>query len=345
MWEIRHAGAKGLGVFASRPIARGTRILAEEPWLEVKDARGVFAAVRRLNGRDKEAFLRLSISPVRRSSFRAWAHAATHVARQGLHDLIRVARENGRGLPQLLPNAISTILEYPAILSVFRNNNFDLGNRQAVFRHISRLNHACKPSAQGNFNTALGRFTIHALRPIEPGEEITISYLSEHGALKECRQQRLLSSYGFLCDCPACDTTTPRGRQSEARRLQLQASLHAWQEGITDGGLSGHVAELHIVESMLQMYQVEGIFGREVATTYLAAAELAAKAGMMDDVAEYVEKGLRMEKDCCGTDSPTFQASLERARGITTGLGASGARPVSNPEEPASHQVNYEPWM
>ncbi|KAF2766148.1 SET domain-containing protein [Teratosphaeria nubilosa] len=310
MWEIRHAGAKGLGVFASRAIARGTRIFAEQPLLEVKDERG----------------------------------AATHAARQGLHDLLRVARERGRGLTQLVPNATSIIFQYPAILSVFRNNNFDLGDRQAVFRHISRLNHACKPSAQGNFNAALGNFTIHALRPIDPGEEITISYLSEHGALKEYRQERLLSCYGFLCDCPACDTRTLRGRQSEARRLHLQASLHAWQEGTVDSGVSDHVAELHIVKSMLQMYQAEGISGREVATTYLAAAELAAKEGMTDDAAEYVEKGLRMEKDCCGLDSPTFHASLERARGIKTCLGASGARPAPNPEEPPSHQVYYEPW-
>ncbi|KAK5134688.1 hypothetical protein LTR08_006203 [Meristemomyces frigidus] len=210
---------------------------------------------------------------------------------------------------------------YPTVLNLFRNNNFDLGNgTQAVFGEISRLNHACVPNAQGNFNASLGSFTIHAVRPIEADEEITLSYLVEHGALSASRQSRLTDHYGFLCDCPACDMGSERGRKGEERRTRMQARLHEHAEGVAKRELPDLVAELEVMLEMVQMYEAEGIAGRELATMCLAVAELAAKVGRRDQVLEFSEKALRIDSDSVGTDSNLFHESLARVQAIGTSV-------------------------
>ena len=149
MYETRHAGVKGFGAFATRPIPRGTRIISERPLLAVDSERHVFAATRALSERDRSALLRLSISPIRRSSVLSWTETAWHVTRHAVLDIFRTRRDDGA--KTRLPSLIRTIGQYPTILNVFRNNNFDLGrgNGQAVFHDTSRLNHACVPNAQG----------------------------------------------------------------------------------------------------------------------------------------------------------------------------------------------------
>jgi hypothetical protein len=317
MYTIRHAGAgKGFGVFASTRIPQGTRIMAERPLLQVRNENEILNAFRRLGRDQRRELLQLSVSPIQRSSFWSWTENAWHVARQAFMDLLK-------------PNLTSTLEYTPTILGVFRNNNFDLGEAagHAVFREISRLNHACLPNAQANWleskpdvNEVEGRFTIHATRGIEVDEEITISYLSEHAALRESRQKKLLLGYGFLCDCPACNTSTKRGKEGEARRLRMQARLHAYAEEAGQAESVDPIAELDVLKDMLKMYRLEGIAGREVATMYLAAAELAGNAGRREEAAELAEKGVSLDRDCCGEDSPLYQASLGQAQVVRNKL-------------------------
>ena len=42
---------------------------------------------------------------------------------------------------------------------------------------ISRINHVCDCNCHHEWNAAIGMETIHALRPIACGEELTITYL------------------------------------------------------------------------------------------------------------------------------------------------------------------------
>ncbi|KAK4623858.1 hypothetical protein CLAFUW4_05880 [Fulvia fulva] len=167
-----------------------------------------------------------------------------------------------------------SLLKYPTLLSIFRNNNFDIGTgHQALFGEICRINHDCVPNCQGNFNQNLDRFTIHSIQPIQQNEELTISYLSEHGALKESRQGRLRQQYGFLCDCPACDAKSPRGKVGEDKRVDLQEMLHEFAEDAEQRAGPSAEAELRMMVRMIEVYESEGIAGRELATMCMTAAE------------------------------------------------------------------------
>ena len=43
----------------------------------------------------------------------------------------------------------------------------------AVFPRISRINHSCCPNCHQEWNASLGMETVHAIQPIEPGDEVS----------------------------------------------------------------------------------------------------------------------------------------------------------------------------
>lgn len=256
MYHIRHAGAKGLGVFATKLIPRGTRIMAEKPILTVKSERDLFAATRNITPSDREVLQTLSVNEntAPGSTLQEWIRMTWH--------MIQGSRVTKCGMP-----GFSDLREYQALLAVFRNNNFDIGNKtQAVFKEISRLNHSCVPNTQGNFNSNLGAFTIHSLKPIEADEEITLSYVETYATVRQSRQNALYAHYGFECACPACDMGKKRARDGERKRVALRErlqQLHAWQK---EGGKRDYDSEMELLGDMIRVFEDEGLAGRELGT-------------------------------------------------------------------------------
>lgn len=77
MFRVTNAGAKGFGIFATRPIARGTRILAEKPLLSVTNMdSSVLAVASRLSHEDRQRLLSLSTNDAKRKSLLRLAAAA-----------------------------------------------------------------------------------------------------------------------------------------------------------------------------------------------------------------------------------------------------------------------------
>ncbi|WPH04819.1 Hypothetical protein R9X50_00771600 [Acrodontium crateriforme] len=309
MYEIRRAGLKGYGVFAKTRIPRGTRIIAEPPSLLVRSERDVFAAGRRLAPEDRERLLRLSGNPAQKASVLSWMEVVWHALTGVDAERARLGtKTSGKKTPFW-----KSLAEYPTLLNIFRTNNFDLGTgRQATFSQISRFNHSCIPSAQGNFNTALNKFAIHATRTIDAGEEITLSYLAEQLAGRDSRREKLRVAYGFLCECGVCTTESARARASEVRRVALQDKLRIFAEEGAELAGSRLEMEFNLTMDLIALYEAEGLAGRELSTTYLGAAELAVKLNRTDDAEDLARKGLQIEKDCLGSDSPLYHESVAR---------------------------------
>ncbi|KAI0044065.1 SET domain-containing protein [Auriscalpium vulgare] len=72
-----------------------------------------------------------------------------------------------------------------------------------VFNDISRINHSCVPNAVFRWDGDSLTFEIRALRPIAPGEEVTLSYVHAC-ALYDERRSDLQQRYGFTCTCSSC---------------------------------------------------------------------------------------------------------------------------------------------
>ncbi|ETW06257.1 hypothetical protein H310_02551 [Aphanomyces invadans] len=78
----------------------------------------------------------------------------------------------------------------------------DLGGL-ALFPRFSMLNHSCDPSCALAYTDDTAQITVFALRPLGPGDELTISYLDATAPFKT-RQDELHTRYGFTCTCRRC---------------------------------------------------------------------------------------------------------------------------------------------
>ncbi|KAF2495771.1 SET domain-containing protein [Lophium mytilinum] len=312
IYEIRQAGAKGLGLFATNPIARGTRILSERPLLAIRqdqDVDGIFYAAKSLTKNDKKALLDLSgHSGGQHLELVRWMQ----VVWWNVKNLVGSVRQ-----PSTITSSIPSIRsmqEHMAIFNVFRSNSFNLGGRgriqQAVFDNVARINHSCLPNAQGNFHSTLGRFNVHALRDIKSGEEVTLNYLPELGAVAASRGSKLRKGYGFECDCVACDLTSARGKLGEERRAEERKRIKEFAATV-EKNAEGLVAELKMTERFIQLFEAEGITGREVASMYFEVAKLNVKLGRRDEAIQCAEKGLELDEYCIGSDHPTYEDGVE----------------------------------
>lgn len=267
MLEVRRAGAKGLGLFAKTAIQKGSRLISERPTLALltsKTASDIFPAAALISPADRRRVLDLSSH--NSSPFLRWSQVLGFTIKRLFTDLTQ------RTGPLIVPS-VRSLKEHLEILSIFRTNSFSIGGtsniHQAIFAKVARLNHSCVPNTQGNFHDGLGCFNVHATRDIKADEELTISYLPEHGASQSSRQKSLVDGYGFACDCPACDLTTPRGRDGESRRLAMQEELGEFARRIEETGIRSLKAELETTRSYIRLFEQEGIAGRELSTMYV----------------------------------------------------------------------------
>ncbi|KAL8821270.1 MAG: hypothetical protein Q9223_000643 [Gallowayella weberi] len=202
LYEVKETANKGLGVFATRDIPRGTRIMCDCPLIHVDHLAKPFVPtlVRKLPAEDQAKFTSL---------FGYWppgqkAEAERDFRRLSLNDTKLVSMED-----QL------------KIIAVFRYNGHRTDSGVAVCYHVGRLNHSCLPNAYHTWNNVIDRATVHAVQDIAKGEEILTTYLP--AALPRAqRQSQLLERWGFRCQCPACDSSSAFGKASDRRRKRLQ---------------------------------------------------------------------------------------------------------------------------
>ncbi|GAA5826845.1 hypothetical protein JCM5353_005417 [Sporobolomyces roseus] len=130
------------------------------------------------------------------------------------------------GQPTVLKscNGSSELLD---LLSRFSSNSFsltsptDLTNIGVTLSPLTALlNHSCPPNAVvvfPSFPTSTDRKTMKviAIRPIQKGEEVTISYVDTAG-LKSMRQKELRERYKFECGCEECEGKEERVDPREA---------------------------------------------------------------------------------------------------------------------------------
>jgi hypothetical protein len=192
MIEVRNSTGKGLGVFATTDIPRGTRVIAETAILKIDPGHGDATNILR-------AFESLSVS---KQSLYLQLHGFACA------EFRRAAeREMGQSW-EMMPEL------QRKVFSIFAANAFG-----DVFLLGSRINHSCIPNIDFAYNTSLAKETFHAVRDIAAGEELAISYNDGINRTKSQRQGEL-DKWGFTCTCPTCETTT-EGREREAKREQL----------------------------------------------------------------------------------------------------------------------------
>jgi len=121
--------------------------------------------------------------------------------------------------------------------NTFMGANMESGGPKAVALRIARVNHSCQPNAATIYDKTAQVDILFALKDIQPGEEIFISYYSHLLALgsaclsnsnpkwnlgKEFNylKNRILSGFGITCPAScSCNDPTIRALIHEARQL------------------------------------------------------------------------------------------------------------------------------
>jgi hypothetical protein len=190
--ERRESQGRGLGIFATGYIPRGTRIVAEPALLKVSrdttDAKDIVRAFESLSSSQKKSYLELH------------DYACDLFKRAAEREMDR----DWEKIPEL----------HRKVLGVWAANAFG-----SVFLLGSRINHSCTPNVNFAYNSALEKETYHAVRDIKAGEELTIMYINGTNRTRSQRQDEL-ENWGFQCSCSACEDT-PQGGKKEKKRVEL----------------------------------------------------------------------------------------------------------------------------
>ena len=107
-----------------------------------------------------------------------------------------------RAIPQHYPQEFRG--EIAKIASIFETNAFNIIS--TTEGGISGIFSSASPNANQIWNSRIESLTIHAIKDILIGEEITISYVST--MLDRDQRQSVLQYYGILCTCAACDASS-----------------------------------------------------------------------------------------------------------------------------------------
>lgn len=204
--EVRSAGeGRGLGVFAARDLLAGERLVAESPlvhWPNPRATQNSYMALEAIVSR---------LDATRTQQFWAFGQSSD------VHGDAKTVKGTW------LTNALAIVYNgQPAEQA----QTADGPGEAAMFLRVSRFNHHCAPSCHYEWNNALRQMTVHVLRNVRAGEELTLSYLAPSGRVKTERQGMLLKDFGFLCDCSKCSLTGAALAQSNGNQKAIGDLRH-----------------------------------------------------------------------------------------------------------------------
>ncbi|SCO54450.1 uncharacterized protein FFNC_15518 [Fusarium fujikuroi] len=268
---------KGKGLVASNKILKGTRILSEEPVIRVPD-----------NAPDSSA-LRASI-------------------RRQVDELTSDQRRDFLSMCNVYPS--DTASQY---LGIVRTNALPIGTGGGIFLAACRSNHACDNNAQKAWNDSIGRHTIHALRDIDKGEEITITYI---GVLnnRRNRQEVLRKKFKFTCLCRLCSLPAHLSAESDRRLdeiLKLDGCIG--KEGLM-GILSDPKRILGYVDRQVRLYNEQGPDDVGLPRAFFDAAQICAAHGDLARARVFTERAAAGWLVLEGDDSLRVRNTRQLAR-------------------------------
>lgn len=311
LYTIQEVPDKGLGLIAAVTIERGTRILSEAPLLKIP------------------------------SSIRSFKHL-----RRLLSENVASLTEEDRAQFYSLRNSRTD--EKSRELGIARTNALPLGSEadaSAIFPIASRINHACIQNAQNTWNEALQRLTIHAVRDIEKGEEITICYLRER-VNRGARRRALQKSFSFSCTCQICFLPAPRRESSDKRLDEIQRIDQEIGSGMLM--MLSPLKALHDVRRLLALCKEEGIADGTIPRAYYDAFQIAVFQGDAARGRAFANRAVASRIIQEGEDSPTVHQQKRLAEDPTQhptyGFGSKWS--TSADEVPTTlSEEDFEAWL
>ena len=274
LYIIKESPGKGLGMFATTDIQKGTRILTEKPFFTL-------ATSPELSWSDPYAPNDISEAFDRLTNRKRLKYMQLHCPKRK---------------------------DCSVLVSIYEANCYEMGQGDCICYEASRINHSCVPNSHYSWNDNIRRLTVHAVKDIHEGEEITVSYCSGFRTLEGRR--RKLKPYVFTCLCPACQEDTEFGRLSRIRRremVDLRQEIADYQNNSRAARAKYfHGDEQSAILKMLRVIDEEGLV-HEKSMAYRDAVDWALEKGYREAALKYASKELDVDLCCAGKDSPSYQ--------------------------------------
>jgi hypothetical protein len=270
MYALQDVLGKGKGLVAIEKISKGTRILSEEPIITIPR--------NEMNSERVQIFIYQQVATLSEHQQRAF------LSMHNIHPY-RDAAER--------------------YLGIFQTNSLPaeaVGDKGAIFLEACRINHACDNNAQKNWNEKIKRHTVHALRDINKGEEITITYL---GPLKnqKARQKALQERFGFTCLCRLCSLPPEQSQESDRRLEEIHRLDGVIDQLGTEGILVSPLRTLRYFDQQVRLYNEQGREDVGFAQAFVNAAQLAIANSDLARGRIFAERAASVWKTTLGGDS------------------------------------------
>ena len=273
LFEVQTVPGKGKGLVARCNIARGTRILYESPLFTTHNLSPISLMESTIATKLK------SLSKTQQRQF-----LMLHNNFPGKHPFSGVVKTNA------LPCGSDSLIG-------------------GIYPSICLINHSCLPNAHNNWNSDTKCETIHAIRDINAGEEITITY--DKGGSSDSRHTHLKDGFGFDCSCELCSLSLPELQISDARRLQIQHLDDAIGDPIRVMTRPDDcLADCH---SLLQVLDEEHHrdVGAWIPRLYYDTFQISITHGDQARASVFAERAYKSRVICEGEDSPATQKVKE----------------------------------
>lgn len=308
LFEVVNIPEKGRGLVARCNIRSGTRILCEEP-----------------------LFLVSNMDPERLNKVVAFK-------------LKTLAKEQQRQFLSLHNNFPGRL----AFAGIVKTNALPCepgATTGGIYAEICLINHSCLANCHNSWNDETQRETIHSIRDILAGEELSISY--DRGEPSQARQARLRDAFGFDCTCELCSSPAAVLQASDERRKRINQLDDEIGDPMTM--MTNPLVSLRACRTLRDMVVEEyrSSVTALIPRVYYDAFQITVAHSDQARAKVFAERAYKARIDCEGADSPATKRIGRFMRNPTShptfGSYSKMWRTASKPEENDSAAV--EKWL
>ena len=270
---VKESLGKGQGIFASRNIVRGERILVDKPFLAV---------------------------------------TKPYNDEKVLEEFERMPFAKRREFMQLHCPDRSDDIHMTDVMSIFEANSFNIGHSAAIFLTATRFNHSCLPNTYYSWNEQRGEIVLHAMIDVAQDEEMTICYGHPFCTRLERRSEMQIYKFHCGCPACRIETVFGQASESRRLDMKaLSEQIIMFQSSLNEALISYGLRDpLTAVLRLIDLIKQEGLHG-ELMTPYRDAANYLRNRGNFEEALQFARLELEEEVVCLGNDSEVVHKTIE----------------------------------